>query len=80
MVGVVLNGFIRRTDTPKAIPEASSSQQRMNAREWRVPHEGFATYLASLGHTPLTVSGYLAGVRHFGGGRAGLGSLSCPDR
>jgi hypothetical protein len=51
---------------PNAIPEASSSQQHMNARELSVPLESFATHLASLGHTPLTVSGYLAGERHFG--------------
>ena len=51
---------------PIASPEASSSQQCMNARELRVPLESFATHLASLGHTPLTVSGYLAGARHFG--------------
>ena len=32
---------------PIAIPEASSSQQYMNARELRVPLESFAIHLAS---------------------------------
>jgi integrase len=66
---------------PNAIPEASSSQQHMNARELSVPLESFATHLASLGHTPLTVSGYLAGARHFGEWlhRAGLSPVQIDD-
>jgi integrase/recombinase XerD len=66
---------------PIANPEASSSQQCMNARELRVPLESFATRLASLGHTPLTVSGYLAGARHFGEWlhRAGLSPVQIDD-
>ena len=66
---------------PIAIPEASSSQQYMNARELRVPLESFAIHLASVGHTPLTVSGYLAGARHFGEWlhRAGLSPVQIDD-
>jgi integrase/recombinase XerD len=66
---------------PIASLEASSSQQCMNARELRVPLESFATRLASLGHTPLTVSGYLAGARHFGEWlhRAGLSPVQIDD-
>lgn len=66
---------------PNAIPEASSSQQCMNARELRLPLESFAIHLASLGHTPLTVSGYLAGARHFGEWlhRAGLSPVQIDD-
>ena len=66
---------------PNPILEESSSRPCMDARELRVPLEKFANHLASVGHTALTVSGYLAGARHFGDWlhRVGLSPVQIDD-
>src|SRR5271165_2346404 len=49
-----------------AVEQGSAHRPRLEARDLSAALENFTRHLADLGHTPLTVSGYEAGARHFG--------------
>jgi hypothetical protein len=49
-----------------AVEQGPARRTRLEARDLRPALENFTRHLADVGHTPLTVSGYEAGARHFG--------------